>query len=35
MNLRDAEKMLYDEFAFVLEIKPEEVIGFISTKLNN
>lgn len=33
--LRDAEKMLYDEFAFVLEIAPEEVLGFISSKLNN
>lgn len=33
--LRDAEKMLYDEFAFVLEIEPDEVLGFISSKLNN
>lgn len=32
--LRDAEKILYDEFAFVLEIKPDEVIDFIASKLN-
>lgn len=28
------KKMLYDEFAFVLEIKPDEVIDFIASKLN-
>ncbi len=33
--LRDAEKILYDEFAYVLEIAPEEVIDFITTKLNS
>lgn len=33
--LRDAEKMLYDEFAYVLEIEPEEVLGYITSKLNN
>lgn len=27
--LRDAEKALYDEFAYVLDIKPEEVLPFI------
>ena len=33
--LRDAEKMLYDEFAYVLEISPDEVLGFITSKLEN
>lgn len=33
--LRDAEKILYDEFSFVLGIKPDEVIDFITTKLNS
>ena len=33
--LRDAEKMLYDEFAYVLEIAPEEVLEYIKAKLNN
>lgn len=33
--LRDAEKMLYDEFAYVLEIAPKEVLGFITSKLEN
>lgn len=34
-NLRDAEKMLYDEFAYVLEIEPEDVLGYITAKLGN
>lgn len=33
--LRDAEKMLYDEFAYVLEIAQEEVLGYITAKLDN
>lgn len=33
--LRDAEKMLYDEFAYVLEIEPEDVLGYITAKLGN
>ncbi len=27
--MKDAEKLLYDEFAYVLGIKPDEVLGFI------
>lgn len=33
--LRDAEKMLFDEFAYVLEIAPEEVLEYIKAKLDN
>ena len=33
--LRDAEKMLYDEFAYVLEISPNEVLNFITSTLND
>lgn len=33
--LKDAEKMLFDEFAVVLGIKPEEVVAFIDKKLGN
>lgn len=33
--LRDAEKMLYDEFAYVLEIEPEDVLGYITAKLGD
>lgn len=30
---KDAEKLLYDEFAFVLGISPQQVVNFISEKL--
>ncbi len=30
---KDAEKLLYDEFAFVLGISPQQVVDFISEKL--
>ncbi|MEE1281070.1 MAG: CarD family transcriptional regulator [Acutalibacteraceae bacterium] len=33
--LRDAEKMLFDEFAYVLEIAPEEVLEYIKARLDN
>ena len=33
--LRDAEKMLYDEFAYVLEIAPDEVLEYIKAKLDS
>lgn len=31
--LKDAEKLLFDEFALVLGIDPDEVVGFIDKKL--
>lgn len=31
--LKDAEKILYDEFAYVLDIKPEQVIPFIQQQI--
>lgn len=31
--LKDAEKILYDEFAYVLDIKPEQVLPFIQEQI--
>lgn len=31
--LKDAEKILYDEFAYVLDIKPEQVLPFIQQQI--
>ena len=31
--LKDAEKLLYDEFAYVLQIKPEQVLPFIQERM--
>lgn len=31
--LKDAEKLLYDEFAYVLRIKPEQVLPFIQRQI--
>lgn len=31
--LKDSEKILYEEFSFVLDIKPEEVLPFIKSEL--
>lgn len=31
--MKDAEKLLYDEFAYVLGIKPDEVLGFITNTI--
>lgn len=31
--LKDAEKLLYDEFAYVLHIKPEQVLPFIRSQI--
>ena len=31
--MKDAEKMLYDEFAYVLGIKREDVLPFIMARL--
>ncbi len=31
--MKDAEKLLYDEFAYVLGIKPDEVLGFIMKEI--
>ena len=31
--LREAEKMLYDEIAMVLHIKPDQVVSYISRQL--
>jgi len=31
---KDAEKLLYDEFAFVLEINPQQVMDFINQELS-
>lgn len=31
--LRDAEKLLYDEFALVLDIEPEQVLPFITRQI--
>lgn len=31
--LKDAEKLLHDEFAYVLEIKPEQVVPFIQQRI--
>ena len=33
--LKDAERMLYDEFAYVLDIPHSEVVPFISGQLSN
>lgn len=33
--LRDAEKMLYDEFAYVLDIDRDDVLSFISSKIDS
>ena len=33
--MHEAEKLLYDEFAYVLEIKPEEVVPFIKSELES
>ncbi|HHZ05451.1 MAG TPA: CarD family transcriptional regulator [Clostridiales bacterium] len=33
-QLKDAEKMLYDEFAVALEIQPDEVLPFITKHIN-
>lgn len=32
--LKDAEKLLYDEFAYVLKIKPEQVLPFIQEQIH-
>lgn len=32
--LRDAERLIYDEFALVLNIKPDEVLPFIMERVN-
>ena len=33
MMMKDAERLLYDEFAYVLGIKPDEVLAFIANEL--
>lgn len=33
MMMKDAERLLYDEFAYVLGIKPDEVLGFIAKEI--
>lgn len=32
--LKDAEKMMYDEFAYVLDIKPDQVLPFIQQQID-
>ena len=32
--MKEAEKRLHEEFAYVLNIKPEEVIPFITEQVN-
>ena len=32
--MKEAEKKLHEEFAYVLNIKPEEVIPFITEQIN-
>ena len=33
--LKDAERLLYDEFALVLRIKPDQVLPFILKQINS